>query len=79
MTTSLMTKLPFSVFSRIVIHICLIIPGPLISAITVSSPIGNLMLPRPFLDGPKALASIHALPFSPVGFSGDTALERSPL
>ena len=37
------------------------------------------MLPRPFLDGPRALASIHALPFSPVGFSGDTALERSPL
>ena len=55
------------------------IPGPLISAMTVSSPIGNLMLPRPFLDGPRALASIHALPFSPVGFSGDTALERSPL
>ena len=55
------------------------IPGPFISAMTVSSPIGRRILPLPFLCGPSALSSMHALPFSPVGFSGDTALDRSPL
>ena len=53
------------------------IPGPVMWAIVVSSPVGKQILPFPFRPGPRTPDAWQAPPGIPVKFSGEIQRDSS--